>query len=172
MFEFWFCLLSKSFNLRSPASSFVNNPSSMTPLEFWDNPPMLAHALGLPVPLASPCAHLYPPPLPSQVIRFYLTQVYFSHSSSLTFHCALSLSPGQERGCMRGRILACEIWGTSSPWLVLFTAASLVPRPVPSTQELKQLLNECGSLRLRVCLSSLSAQALHKHKLKKTSLEI
>ena len=101
MFEFWFCLLSKSFNLRSPASSFVNNPSSMIPLEFWDNPPMLAHALGLPVPLASPCAHLYPPPLPSQVIRFYLTQVYFSHSSSLTFHCALSLSPGQERGCMR-----------------------------------------------------------------------
>lgn len=103
MFEFWFCLLSKSFNLRSPSvfickQPFLNDPTGVLGQSSHAGSHL---SLGLPVPLASPCAHLYPPPLPSKVIHFYFTQVYFSHSSSLTFHCALSLSPGQERGCMR-----------------------------------------------------------------------
>lgn len=80
LFEFWFCLLSKPFNLRSPSVFICKQPFLNDPTGFSGQS---SHAgsrssLGLPVPLASPCAHLYPPPLPSSYSLLFYPGLFFS----------------------------------------------------------------------------------------------
>lgn len=82
----------------APVSSFVNSPSSMISQDFRDEPPTLAHARLLvflshwPPLVCTGALHLFP----GKLFAFILPSCIF-----LTFHCALSLSPGQERNCVR-----------------------------------------------------------------------
>lgn len=89
-------LLSKSFNLRSPSVLICKQPflNDLTGFSGQASHAGSRSSLGLPVywPLV-PCYALHT--LPSKLFAFILPRVYFSHSSSLKFHCALSLSPGQ-----------------------------------------------------------------------------
>ena len=83
MFKFWFCLLSKSFNLRSPSVFICKQPflNDLTGFSGRASHAGSRSSLGLPVPLASPGAHWCPPPLPRKVICFHFTQLYFSDIS-------------------------------------------------------------------------------------------